>query len=70
MPAYGIPEWLRREEMMRRLDEQIAPVAPHGLDHDTLVQIRGLLAQGWTPEMIAARTGATIKIVRNVGLTK
>jgi len=55
---------------MRRLDEQIAPVAPHGLDHDTLVQIRGLLAQGWTPEMIAARTGANIKIVRNVGLTK
>jgi hypothetical protein len=64
MPAYGIPEWLRREEMMRRLDEQIAPASPDGLDHDTLVQIRGLIARGWPIRRIAIETGLPMKTVK------
>lgn len=70
MPTYGIAEWHAREEMIRALDRTIPTAVPGPIDHDTMTIIRGRLAQGWTPQMIARSTGADLKIVLALQTTK
>lgn len=70
MPTHGIAEWRRaKQELLKRLDQTIVTDPPTAIEHDTLTIIRGRLAQGWTPQMVARSTGADLKTVLAVKTT-